>query len=56
MEKTEVTASQIGEILLRLKTLEERVMYLEKYIEDNKQAIRYSWMHVPIGNLIKERW
>ena len=56
MERTETTSSQIGEILLKLKTLEERVRYLERYIEVNEAVIPRSWMNVPIGSIIKEQW
>ena len=53
MEKVEATATQIGDILLRLKLLEEKVRYLEGYIEHNKMAIRSAWMNVPFGMVQK---
>ena len=52
-QKVEATATQIGDILFRLKLLEEKVRYLEGYIEDNKMAIRSAWMNVPFGMVQK---
>ena len=53
MEKVEATATQIGDMLFRLKLLEEKVRYLEGYIEDNKMAIRSAWVNVPFGMVQK---